>query len=76
MSSQKAISKLAGHRVRIHRLAFTRDGRHMHSGSSDRLFTMWDPSSGECLRTFEGHSDELPGADLDIRADNLPNLPL
>ena len=44
-----------GHAGRVRRIAFSPDGRHLTSGSSDRTVRIWDLESGES-RVLEGHA--------------------
>lgn len=32
-------------------------GNLLASGSNDQTIKLWNPHTGECVRTFEGHSD-------------------
>ena len=38
-------------------MAFSPEGRFCLSGSLDHTLRLWDASAGECVRTFEGHTD-------------------
>lgn len=40
-------------------VAFSRNFPQLASTSKDCTVKMWDVSSGECLETFEGHSDSV-----------------
>ena len=40
-------------------VALTPDGKTAVSGSRDNTLPVWDLASGECLRTLEGHTDEV-----------------
>jgi WD40 repeat protein len=40
-------------------LAFSRDGRHIVSGSRDRTIKLWHTETGNLLQTFQGHSDTV-----------------
>ncbi|WP_176329739.1 WD40 repeat domain-containing protein [Thioflexithrix psekupsensis] len=44
-------------RVHIGGVAFSPDGLLALSGSFDNNLKLWEVSSGQCLRTFEGHSN-------------------
>ena len=37
-------------------MSFSPDGARLLSGSFDNTVRLWDVNSGECLRTFNGHS--------------------
>ncbi len=39
------------------------DGRYALLGSNDKTLKLWDVSTGQCLRTFEGHSPVILSAD-------------
>jgi WD40 repeat protein len=43
------------------------DGRHLVTGGRDEAVRLWNATTGECLRTFTGHSDRVLAAR--IRAD-------
>lgn len=43
----------------IRTLTFSRDGRFLLSGSTDKTLKLWEVASGHCLRTFEGHTDHV-----------------
>lgn len=43
-------------------LVFTPDGKHLVTGGT--AVKVWDPVSGACLKTFEGHTDEIYGVDV------------
>jgi GTPase SAR1 family protein/predicted MPP superfamily phosphohydrolase len=48
----------AAHRVDVfNSVAFSPDGRWLASGSSDSSVRLWDASSGELIRSLEGHQD-------------------
>ncbi|MBI2438167.1 MAG: protein kinase [Lentisphaerae bacterium] len=38
-------------------VAYSPDGRFVLSGSNDDTLRLWDVATGQCLRTFEGHTD-------------------
>jgi WD40 repeat protein len=35
------------------------DGQYVLSGSADRTVKLWDVASGQCLRTFAGHTEAV-----------------
>jgi predicted NACHT family NTPase len=43
-------------------LTFTPDGKQLVTGGM--AVKVWDPVSGACLKTFEGHADEIYGVDV------------
>ena len=40
------------------------DGKYAISGSGDKTLKLWEVSTGQCLRTFEGHSEEVKSVSL------------
>ena len=40
-------------------VSFSPDGTKVASGSGDKTVKLWDVTSGECLQTLEGHSDDV-----------------
>ena len=43
-------------------VAFTPDGKYVVTGGS--AVKVWDPATGTCLKTFEGHADEIYSVDV------------
>jgi WD40 repeat protein len=50
-----------GHRDQVFSLAFTRDGKFLASGSSDRTVKLWNPSTGELVRELPNPAFKTPG---------------
>lgn len=42
--------------------AFTPDGKYVVTGGT--AVKVWDPATGACLKTFEGHADEIYSVDI------------
>jgi WD40 repeat protein len=42
-------------------VSFSADGRVLASGSHDNTVRLWDPATGACTRTLEGHTDSVWG---------------
>jgi hypothetical protein len=43
----------------VNAVAVTPDGRFALSGSTDHSLRLWELATGACLRTFEGHTQEV-----------------
>src|SRR5437016_5769418 len=48
-----------GHSLPINSVAVSLDGRHVLTGSSDRLAKLWDTQTGRELRTYRGHTGKI-----------------
>ena len=42
-------------------MAFSPDGRLLATASHDKTARLWDPATGECLRTLTGHDSGVTG---------------
>ena len=42
----------------VNSVAWSRDGR-LASGSDDKSVKIWDPTTGDCLRTLTGHAESV-----------------
>ena len=42
-------------------MAFSPDGRLLATASGDKTARLWDPATGECLRTLTGHTGAVWG---------------
>jgi RNA polymerase sigma factor (sigma-70 family) len=55
MATGKVIRTYHGHASHVYCLAYSADGEHLASGSSDKTIRLWDTATGKELRRFEGH---------------------
>ena len=46
---------------RVFGVAFSPDGRLLATASSDETARLWDPATGDCLRTLTGHDSSVGG---------------
>src|SRR6478752_3096775 len=44
------------HSQLVYSVAFSTDGTRLLSGSEDKTLKLWDTTTGQLIRTFEGHS--------------------
>ena len=51
-----ALHQLNGHTNCVKSVAFSYDGIHIVSGSSDKSVRVWDASTGEALQQLNGHT--------------------
>jgi WD40 repeat protein/tRNA A-37 threonylcarbamoyl transferase component Bud32 len=52
---------LRGHSNGVQSAVFTRDGRHLVTGSHDHTVKVWDAATGSEVRTLRGHTDAIRG---------------
>jgi len=50
---------LKGHGGSVHSVAFSGDGQHVVSGSSDSTIKIWDTQTGACKQTLKGHGGSV-----------------
>ncbi len=55
MGQRPELSVQTGHAGQVLAIAFTRDSKLMASGSVDKTIVLWDPATGNQLRTLKGH---------------------
>lgn len=54
--------KLKGHKALVWSVAFSQDGVLLFTASADRTSKLWLAETGECLRTFSGHTAPVKSA--------------
>jgi WD40 repeat protein len=58
------IRVLTGHSGRVWAIAFSPDGKNLISGGEDPLVRLWDLDNGNCLTTWETHTDWVRSVDF------------
>ena len=51
--------ELEGHTRGVISIAFSLDGRRIASGSRDKTIELWETETGNPVRTFQGHDEEV-----------------
>ena len=49
----------SGHSDRVRSVAFSPDGNTIASGSDDKSIKLWNPQTGDLIRTLDGNRDML-----------------
>ena len=60
-----------GHWFEISSLAFSPDGNLLASGSWDHSIKLWDPKSGELIKTFKGHHEWVTDVEFSLDGTRL-----
>ena len=50
---------MVGHKGSVYSLAISLDGKYSLSSSEDKTLKLWNLVTGEEIRTFVGHSDDI-----------------
>ncbi|KAA6230458.1 WD40 repeat domain-containing protein (plasmid) [Chlorobium phaeovibrioides] len=50
--------------IQVHSVCLSADSIYALSGGSDHMLKLWEMSTGQCLRTFEGHSNHVWSVNL------------
>lgn len=53
------LRRFVGHEGRVRGLAFSKDGKHLASGGSDRVVRLWDAATGKEVRSLIGHTSNV-----------------
>ncbi|MBN3889395.1 MAG: ribosome assembly protein 4 [Nostoc sp. JL31] len=53
------VNTLEGHSDGVNSVAYSPDGQHLASASSDKTIKIWDVSSGQLLKSLTGHRDAV-----------------
>ena len=64
VASGRAIATLKGHGRGVTKVAFSRDGKWLASGSSDNTIKIWDVANQRELRTLVGHTAGVESMDF------------
>lgn len=51
--------ELAGHQAAVRSVAFTKDGKLLVSGGHDNAVRIWNPETGESVKTLRGHDSQV-----------------
>ena len=56
----------SGHSREVKSVAFSPDGNTIASGSWDNSIKLWNPQTGDLIRTLDGNKDMLPAVYVHI----------
>lgn len=60
----KALAKQTdGHRGEVRYAVFSQDGQRLFSAGEDNMVILWDPESGQKIRTLQGHAGPITSID-------------
>ena len=52
-------------------ISFNPQGSKLLTASADKTAKLWDPLSGTCLQTLEGHTDEIFSCAFNYEGDTI-----
>ena len=64
VASGREIGAIKGHGRGISKVAFSRDGKLLASGSTDNTIRIWDVATRSALQTFTGHTASIESIDF------------
>jgi mitogen-activated protein kinase organizer 1 len=55
----KSVRTLKGHEGAVHVVKYNSNGQYCLSGGQDRIISLWNPTSGVKIKTYEAHGQQL-----------------
>ncbi len=66
-----AVKVCSGHSGKLSSVAFSPDGKHVATGSSDRSVRIWDAATAEFIRQLNGHVGSVNSVSFSAQGDRL-----